>query len=122
MKRLLFLMVASVLFLGTIGCDKEGKKLKRADILGDWIMVKYNGSTYQTVHRQTYNADGTFNQLMIINDVPVPYSGTWTMDEKERTLTIIKNSNNEVMNVLELTGAKLKYKDYIGDTFELARP
>jgi hypothetical protein len=122
MKRILFLMMAAVLFLGTTGCDKEGAKIKRADILGDWIMVKYNGNPYMTVHRQTYNADGSFNQLMIINDVPVPYTGTWSMDEKERTVTITKNNNNEVMNVVALNGNKLEYKDLVGDTFELARP
>ncbi len=113
--------VITALFAGFTGCDKDNQ-IRRADLLGDWKVVKYNDEPINVPHTQTYKADGTFEELMIINDVPVPYTGTWKLDEDERQVVLVKQNQSQILDIVSLSGSKFVYTDYIGDKFELERP
>jgi len=120
MRRLLVFSVFALIVTGFSGCDKDGV-IREKDLIGDWKVVRYNEGPYNVPHDQSYKSNGSFTEVMIINDKEVPYSGTWSLDRDAKVLTINKGDLALSLDVLQLNSTTLKYQDYNGDTFELEK-
>ena len=121
MKRLIFVAVVLALFVGFAGCDKD-EGITRANLIGDWIVVKFNGDAYNVQHTFTFKENGGFEELVIIHGVTKSYSGTYQLDEEEGLLFVTKDNHTQMKEIVTLTSSKFTFKDYAGDTFDLERP
>jgi hypothetical protein len=105
MKKLLLLVVASIMF---ISCNEDADPVR--SLVGEWDLVSaysvWTGTTYvgdEMNYQQTYQfrSDGTFTKIQIVDGILQEATGSYSTEEPEAVATEAGARLNVTLNFTE---------------------